>query len=265
MKRIFLVMAGLVSLATTNAQTTAGKMIFERTVEVNFQIQGADPAMQQMVPKTKTDRYELLFGENKSLWRMAPKEDDGGDMGGSNGMQVQVILAGSEDVSYYNFTEARKVDMRELGTKRFIIADSIRKMNWKLTGETKTISGYSCMKATTEKVVKKVAMIMENNEPRRQEISDTQQIAAWFTNEIPVSAGPETYQGQLPGAILEIDINNGKTTYILKEISTKVDLAEIKEPKNGKSVTPDEFKAEREKIMKDMQKNQGTFRMRSPN
>ena len=89
----------------------------------------------------------------------------------------------------------------------------------------------------------------------RKEIQDTANIVAWFTNDIPVSAGPGEYQGQLPGLILEMDVNNSRQTYIASSISEKVDLASIKEPTGKKHYTPDEFKKERDKMMKEMQEN----------
>ena len=82
-------------------------------------------------------------------------------------------------------------------------------------------------------------------------------IIAWFTNEIQGSFGPEMYQGQLPGAILEMDINNGKSTFKALEVLSKIDVAKIKEPSKGKKVTPEEFVKEREKLMNDMQMNGG--------
>ena len=88
----------------------------------------------------------------------------------------------------------------------------------------------------------------------KKEINDTTQIIAWFTTDIPVSAGPEV-QGQLPGLILALDMNDGRMTYNAIEISTKADLAMIKEPTKGKSVTPEGFVKEREKMMEEMQKN----------
>jgi GLPGLI family protein len=89
---------------------------------------------------------------------------------------------------------------------------------------------------------------------KRAEVADTMNIIVWFTPAIPVPAGPE-YQGQLPGAILEINVNNGQTVYKATEISAKADLGSIKEPKTGKKVSLKEFAAEQEKMMKDMQSN----------
>src|SRR2546423_11191807 len=63
-----------------------------------------------------------------------------------------------------------------------------------------------------------------------------------FRSAIPVPAGPD-FQGQLSGLILEIDIN-GMPTYKAIELSPKVNVASIKEPKGGKKVTEEDFRSE---------------------
>ncbi len=97
-------------------------------------------------------------------------------------------------------------------------------------------------------------MTMDNGKMERKEINDSSMITAWFTTDIPVSAGPEV-QGQLPGLILALDINDGRMVYKAIGISPKADLASIKEPTKGKKLTPDEFTSERNKMMDEMQKN----------
>jgi GLPGLI family protein len=88
----------------------------------------------------------------------------------------------------------------------------------------------------------------------KKQLNDTTDIIAWFTSEIPVPAGPEV-QGQLPGLILALDMNDGRMVYKAIEISAKTDIASITEPTKGKKLTPDEFTKERDKMMEEMQKN----------
>ena len=105
-------------------------------------------------------------------------------------------------------------------------------------------------------------MNMDNGKMERKEVEDTSNIVAWFTTDIPVSAGPAEFQGQLPGLILEMDIHDGRQVYKALSISEKADVASIKEPSGKKHYTPDEFNKEREKMMDEMQKNnQGGDRM----
>ena len=144
-----------------------------------------------------------------------------------------------------------------MGGKTFIVTDSIRKKNWKLTGETKAILGYHCMKANSVQTRESLRMTMENGNAKREQFTDTINIVAWFTNEIQGSFGPENYQGQLPGTILEINVNNGKYGFRAISVNEKTDVAKIKEPTKGKKLTPEEFAKEREQLYKDMQQSSG--------
>jgi len=108
-------------------------------------------------------------------------------------------------------------------------------------------------------------MSMENGEMKRQQVADTA-IVAWFTTDIPVSCGPGSYQSQLPGMVLEVDENNSQTIYKAVEVSPKVSLNKIKEPKDGKKMTAAEFIKERDKIMEEMRKNKpGNMQIRTMN
>ena len=138
--------------------------------------------------------------------------------------------------------------------RSYVVSDSIRKLEWKLSDETKTILTYTCRKATSTRISSRQQMSMENGEMKRTTIPDTAVVVAWFTTDIPVAVGPE-YQGQLPGAILELDIANGQTIYKALEVLTKVSANKIKAPKEGKKMTAAEFAKEREKLMEEMRKN----------
>ena len=248
--------AVLVSLPAL-AQVKEGKIIYERTMQLQIQIADNNPAMQNMIPRERKDRYELSFANNKSLWqRMEDAQGDEMNFGG-DGAQIRFVMPGSDDITYHSIDEMKKTDQRELGGKTFIVNDSIRRMNWKVAGESKVILGHNCMKATSQRTQENMRMNMDNGNMTRQRVTDTLNIVAWFTNEIAGSYGPDIYQGQLPGTILEIDINNGRNSFRAVEISEKTDVAKIKEPVKGKKVTADEFAKEREKLFSEMQQNGG--------
>ncbi|HVT85735.1 MAG TPA: GLPGLI family protein [Chitinophagaceae bacterium] len=237
-------------------QQKEGTVTYERTTQMQIHFAGANDEMERMIPKSRTDKFQLTFGNNQSLWKMAPQDnnDDDNSFGG-NGMQIRMVVAGSDDVMYCNFDAAKKVEQREVFDKKFIVEDSIRRMQWKLSDETKTILNHLCQKATATSYGKRMTMNMDNGNMERKEVADTSNIIAWFTTDIPVSAGPAEYQGQLPGLILEMDINNGRQVYKALDISEKADVASIKEPSGKKRYTPEEFNKERDKMMEEMQKN----------
>lgn len=262
MKKTLIAACLVLSVSLVQAQQKQGMVTYERVsqVQARFNINGVE----NVVPQTRKDNFELTFGNNQSLWKAAEQENqdamtsspDGG------GMHMQMIMIGSNDLLYSNFETGKKVERQEVFDKTFIIDDSVRSLKWKMTGETKTILNHNCMKAQATRVSTQMRMIMVDGKMERKEVQDTANIVAWFTNEIPVSAGPAEYQGQLPGLILEMDVNNGRQTYIATGISEKVDLAIIKEPTGKKHYTPDEFRKERVKMMKEMeQNNQGGNRV----
>jgi len=134
------------------------------------------------------------------------------------------------------------------------VEDSIQKLNWKLLEEAKTILGHKVQLARAERYAMRSVMTMENGEMKRQMIPDTTVIDAWIAMDIPVPAGPE-FQGQLPGLIMELNINNGQIVYTAIEISEKMNPSTIKEPRGGKHITAAEFNKERDKTFEEMQRN----------
>jgi GLPGLI family protein len=265
MKRILIAGLRTKALATVSclvlfvslvqAQQKEGKVVYQRTsqLQARFNINGEE----QVVPQTRKDNFEVVFGNNQSLWKAAEldNDDDGGSFTSEGGAQIRMIVAGSNDVLHTNFETGKRTEKREFLDKTFIIDDSVRSLKWKMTGETKTILDKPCMKAIATNITTRTTMNMENGKVERKEVQDTSVIIAWFTSSIPVSAGPGEFQGQLPGLILEMDVANGRQTFTATSISEKADLTVIKEPTGKKRYTPEEFRKERDKMMAEMQKN----------
>lgn len=249
----------MAALGVTRAQQQQGRVIYERTLQMQMQLASADGAAPAapMLPRTHTDKFEVLFANNQSLRRT--KEEDVTETlaQADDGREVHFMIADVNDVRYCNFTTATVIDQRELGAKNYIVTDSIYPLNWKLTGNTSTILNYPCQEAVAQRIGKRPATRMENGELKTEEVADTANVVVWFTPAIPVSAGPE-YQGQLPGLILSIDINNGRTKYKAVEVSEQVDVSLIKPPAKGKKVTAAAFNKERDQIMGSWQRASDT-------
>ena len=84
---------------------------------------------------------------------------------------------------------------------------------------------------------------------------ETQTVTAWYTPQIPVSNGPEQFQG-LPGLILELSYDS--QTILCSKISLNPSKPiKIKEPTGGDSVSQSEFDAIMDKKMKEMESQYG--------
>jgi GLPGLI family protein len=254
MKRILAAGAILFVAISANAQNE-GKVIYERVSQVQIRINDNNDALAQQLPRTRTDKFELYFANGKTLWKAAESDNDNDNVSSEGGMQIRMVVAGNDDVLYTDLSTSKRTEKREMFDKTFIIDDTVQKMKWKMSGESKVILNHNCMKAVATDVRQRMQMMMDNGKMERKEISDTLQITAWFTSDFPVSAGPAEYQGQLPGLILEMDVNNGRQTFKAIDINAKVDVATIKEPTGKKHYTPAEFRKERDKMFEEVQKN----------
>lgn len=253
MKMIY-VLAGVLMAMQLQAQQQTGRVVYEFTRQMQIRMGGpGGPDMPPPPPHAHTVKLEVLFGNNQMLRRALEDNTVNDFPGEGGGVQIRAFGMGDDDITWLNFTDGRKVEQKEFAAKQYLVSDSIRKQNWKLTGATKNVLGYACQQATTTRYSKRMNISMDNGEMTRKEVPDTAQVVVWFTPAIPVSAGPD-YEGQLPGLILQIDIN-GNTTYKAIEVSQKADAAAIKEPKKGKKVTAEEFNKERDKMMAEMQRN----------
>jgi GLPGLI family protein len=264
MMKNFLLSFCLTASVMSQAQMKEGRIIYERTIQLPARMFNSDPEIASQLPKSRTEQFELLFGNNQSLWQFLPNVNNE-DPGSFSGGGVVLRFGGMNEISYYNFEKGTRTDQREVMDRNFVVSDSIRKGEWKLTEETKTLLNHTVRKAIGQRISNHTQMTMENGELKRQVIPDTSVVIAWFTTDIPVPVGPEM-QGQLPGAILELEYNKGQTIYKALEISPQVNITKIKEPKDGKKVTTAEFSKEREKLMEEMRRNMpnrgnGVFRI----
>ncbi|RPD50972.1 GLPGLI family protein [Paracnuella aquatica] len=252
MTRFLLAMGTLLFAMPALAQMKEGKVVYERTMQFQMRLQNVDPAVANNLPRSRTDRFELSFTPAKTLWESLPDMEEGEGGGGPGGGMF--MRFGGDDYVYTNLETGVSVAKQELASKNYIVTDSLRKLAWKLTDETKPILNYKARKAVAQRIGTRFVMNMENGEMKRKEVADTASITAWFTTEIPVPAGPE-FNGQLPGLILELEMNAGRMVYKAVEISPKVNAGNIKEPKGGKSITAADFALERNKMFEEMRRN----------
>jgi GLPGLI family protein len=172
--------------------------------------------------------YVLAFNQEESLFFEKEKLDFKGK---SNSLGNKL---------FKNFKENHYIFKKELLGKVFSIQDSIKTKKWKIGKEVKTIGKYVCNKAILKYSVNDSTNI---------------QVEAWFTTQIPITNGPDVYDG-LPGLILQL--NDGSYSYLCEKIELFNEPIKIREPKGGKVVTQLEF----DKIFQEKEK-EGKTRARA--
>lgn len=223
MKIQFIIITSLLfsinQLFAQNARFThSGIITFEKSINQHAAIRkmmsgnrhfnGADDYIKS-VPQFKILKSTLTFSDNKTLFNPIAEEENEMGMFGSFGSEQSNII-------YTDLTANTSTTEKKLFEETFLVKDSTRKINWKLTSEMRDIAGYECRRAN--------AIIM-----------DSIYVVAFYTDKIPVSGGPESFTG-LPGMILGVALPHDNITWFAKTVTDKsIPSTEIKIPVKGKA------------------------------
>lgn len=240
---------------SAKAQDFRGAAVYESKTSIDFSKSGSDSEkgnelppeleaqLQEQLKKAFEKKYTLNFDKTSSIYegeaQLAPP----------SGGNISISINNSEGGRQYkNLKDKNTITENEIFGKEFLIVDSLHKYDWKLGSETKKIGTYTCYKATVtiraRQLPETVKAISLTDGPEKDRV-----ITAWYTPEIPVSHGPESYWG-LPGLILEV--NDGNTTLLCsKVVLNPKDKVEIKAPKKGTKVSQAEFDKIVEKKMEE--------------
>lgn len=214
--------------------------------------------------------YILTFNQTESMY----KEEEQLETPGAGGGMRFGMMSMSGGPQYKDVKNKQMVQEQELYGKQFLIKDSLPTLKWDLGSETKMIGQYMCFKATAIKQVEGFDMAnfgRRNNDAEKPKDSLNNQInekkvevprqyivTAWYTPQIPVSQGPDSYWG-LPGLILEVSAD--RTTILCSKIVLNPsEKSDLKKPSKGKEVTRDDYNTiQKEKIeeMREMYRGRG--------
>lgn len=234
--------ATLKSQNQTGKSITSGKITFQEKVKLEIRLEGDAAQFADQLPKEQINTRLLFFDQENSLYMAdAGKNDEEENITQqSGGMNIKMVTAGASDKIYCDFKDKMKTEQKEFMTRMFLIEGDLATTKWKFTGNSLNILGYNCQEVISEDTARKVK--------------------AWFTAAIPVPAGPAGF-GNLPGMILQLDIDKGKRLITASAIDPSFNnQGVIVKPKEGKKVTSDEFKKIVDEKMKEMgvENGQGT-------
>jgi GLPGLI family protein len=231
---------------------TEGRIIYEHRLNMEPFFKTLRAEMPNQMPTTITETFELLFAGSRSLWQPLPDvAEEAATIQNTEGNNMRIARMGGADAVFCDYEKGLKLSQTELHTRQYLVEDSIGKLDWKLLEETKELLGYTVRKATSFQYGTRVVMGMENGELKPQIQPDTALVVAWYATDIPVAAGPG-WSGQLPGLILELDVNRGRSVYRAVEILPAVNNR-IKEPKGGRRIAAAAFRQQQHSEMADMQ------------
>ena len=173
-----------------------------------------------MLKKEFQKTYILSFDKNTSIY----KEDEALAAPSAGGAMMVVSSLGGSGTLFKDIKNQSFTNQLETFGKQFIIKGRLKPIKWVLHSETKNIGNYTCYKATYTKEIEEMSMMTfsssedDNKGEDSNELLEmkTTTVTAWYTPQIPVSNGPESYQG-LPGLILEV--NDGELTILCSKIT----------------------------------------------
>lgn len=215
----------------------------EGSLEISSDSKKIDPDLQKAINEAMTEPkyYTLRLTATESEFRKEEKIDNSQP---KDGIKISISMGG-ESTIYKNFEEDIYLNSRPLGNKDFLVKDSLKVYQWKISRDSKEVSGY---------------------EVRKAEFSDsTQNVTAWYAPALPFKNGPQMYQG-LPGLILELQVERIKPnkkkgmTSVFSAYSIEIDKnpSVIERPKKGKEISEEDFKkASREQFEKMKQMRSG--------
>jgi len=188
-----------------------GKIEFEKKLNQYAQLDG-DNSWSELEKKTlsqfKTTYFDMLFTRTKTLYKPG-REGTGTAMGWFSELPAQ------ENIVYSDLEQEKSITQKKVFEQLFLVQDSIRKIRWKLTDETRTIAGFSCRRAN--------AIIM-----------DSIYVVAFYTDEILTTGGPESFSG-LPGMILGVALPHQHVTWFATKVeAVSVADAQLTPPQKGK-------------------------------
>ena len=253
------------------AQDFQGKAYYQTKTTMNMDDFGG----REMSPERKKQiqermkgflekEYILTFNKEESIYKEDEKLEAPGTGRGFGGF-ASSFVAGPK---YKNVKSKDVLQDQEFFGKQFLIKDELKTLEWKMGTETKQIGKYTCFKATAIKTVdefdwrsmRRRGRGNENKDNKKAkdsikkgdstdtkpndllseiEVPKTIEITAWYTPQIPINQGPDSYWG-LPGLILEV--NADRTTILCTKIVMNPEEKEtLNKPEKGEVVTQAEY------------------------
>lgn len=163
--------------------------------------------------KFQVENYEYIGTTAKSIYRYNPKSEDEEPK-----RSALWGYSGTDNIVYNDYLTRQCTLFKTVYEEKTLVLDSLKKNEWVIFNETRTIAGYKCRKAMTI-------------------INDSVTVFAFYAQELLSTGGPETFNG-LPGMILGVAIPRMHTTWFATQVDTSgVKMNTVVAPTKGKKNT----------------------------
>lgn len=228
MKKIFAILvivffAGNCLFAQHAHFTTSGKIEFNKNMNMYALFKKRidkdnesymQPMYEQFTknnPQFKVLKSTLSFNDNKTLFVPIEPESTRNNYFGDDPMTNQ------PNTIFVDYNSNSQTAQKAVFEETFLVKDSLRKIKWKITDETREVAGFTCRRANGIML-------------------DSIYVVAFYTTQIPVSGGPESFNG-LPGMILEVALPHENLVWVATKVTdTSLPANAVVPPKKGKQV-----------------------------
>jgi GLPGLI family protein len=204
--------------ASAQQFVNAGRVEYERRTNQHSFLEDEnmfDALVKESLPKFAVIYYDLLFDGNRSLYKDGREPEN---------KIIHWSISNMNNWVYQDLGTGERVSRKNLMGSNYLVRDSLFKIDWKITGEPRTIAGFECRKAVGR-------------------IFDSVVVIAFYSDEILPSMGPESFGG-LPGMILGLAIPRLHTTWYATKLELTEVSGQIKPPAEGKKFNPEQFRKE---------------------
>lgn len=233
-----------------------GVITYESRINMHRNIPADRQEMKAMVPEFRTTKFQLFFNNEESLYKPIIEDED--EQFAASGGGTRFVMRMPKTETYVNTSTSEIFALQEMMGKKYLVTDSVKMAPWKLGTETKEILGYTCHMAYYTHTEEMQGMRMSSDAGATTEKRTiTQEITAWYTDQIRPSLGPDRYN-TLPGTILAVDVNNGERVLVARKVELReLKKDELKVPDSGTKVTQQEYRKIMAEQMEKMRANGG--------
>lgn len=156
----------------------------------------------------------LYFDVTKTLYKPSDKKPAASSAMSFFGTDPSIDMG---NIIFTDLIAKQSQSQKSVYEETFLITDAPHKIDWKITDERREIAGYSCRRAN--------ALVL-----------DSIYVVAFYTDQIPVSGGPESFTG-LPGMILGLALPHENVTWFASKVEERpVAARDLAAPTRGRAV-----------------------------